>query len=62
MILGGFKSVSVPGFFGVVNSSKNFLGCIDLSMFFFKQSKDWCYITRLRWLRGSANLFCGLYH
>lgn len=58
---GGFKSVSVPGFFWVVKS-RIFEGCIDLSMVFFrgKQSKDWCCTTRIRWLRSSANLFCGL--
>lgn len=32
---GGFKSVSVPGFFWVVKS-RIFEGCIDLSMVFFR--------------------------
>ena len=35
MISGGFKSVSVPGFFWVVKS-RIFEGCIDLSMVFFR--------------------------
>lgn len=33
MSFGGFKSVSVPGFFWVVKS-RSFGGCIDLSMVF----------------------------